>query len=102
MKITPTRYTGVGTVPYWSLSSEDRTIEARQLIGHVVTIVIDPSRTREAQGYAAVGTLVSAARLDHGTTKDVVVVRYAGQRDQAYSGAIIRSIKSLGVLGESR
>jgi hypothetical protein len=54
---------------------------ASEMVGHRVCVEVRPLRgARDAeQNYILTGWLLSAAVLDHGTTRDVVVVRVASR-----------------------
>lgn len=78
---------------YFKMASSDRTEIASAFVGHRVVLTVD--RFRDSRHLCEVsGTLVAAARLDHGTTHDVVVIQLDGTtRTYAFPGAIVRQIR---------
>jgi hypothetical protein len=82
---------------YFTLSSGDRTEVGKTFVGKLVKLTIDPFRNGDDSMREEHGRLVSAARLDSGTTTDVLVLRIGGAfPDRAFSGAQVREIKEIG------
>jgi hypothetical protein len=80
--------------PYFRLDSMERTQLARPLVGRPVVVEVDVWRDgRDVT--RLVGVLLAAARFHGGTINDVLVLRYPGGQQVAFSGATVRSIREL-------
>lgn len=74
--------------PYYRLSSEERTALGLRYVGRRVTLRLRDTEPTERLS----GELVAAARMQHGTTTDVLVLRRSGHYDRAFSGATVHTL----------